>query len=143
MKVLLIQDVRGIGRRMEIKNVSDGYARNFLFARKLAVPADEKALHLKEEQVRAEETEIAALRTQAQTLKDIILLFPVKIGVKGEVFGSIKSGEIQKALQDKGFSKFEIELLKPIKDTQEHIVPVAFAHGVMGSVKVQLTPIVK
>src|SRR5687768_11157933 len=113
MKVLLLQDVRGIGRRMEIKNVADGYARNFLIARKLAIPADETALHLKEELDQTVSAEIGKVKEVAEKLKTLQLEFIVKIGAKGEVFGSVGAEAIKKSLAEKGFSEVKIVLAKP------------------------------
>lgn len=139
MKVLLLQDVKGIGRRMEIKNVSDGYARNFLIARKLAVPADEKAARVKSQSEAREEELAAKWRNQIEKLKNDPVEFRVKTGEKGEVFGSVKKDQIAKILKEKGYD-CEVLLDQPIKAVGEHKVAVSFPRGMRGEATIKINP---
>ena len=87
MKVLLLQDLKGLGKRYDIKEVKEGYARNFLFPRKLAMCADEKATRMKKAAEIKEAGELAHLRAKAEQLKGERLVFKVRVGERGEVFG--------------------------------------------------------
>ncbi|HEY4475587.1 MAG TPA: 50S ribosomal protein L9 [Candidatus Paceibacterota bacterium] len=140
MKILLLQDVKGIGRRMEVKEVKDGYARNFLIPQKLAMPATSEALSIK----KGEELKLEAIREQskksAEALQKMTLEFVVKTGGKGEVFGSIKADDIKKALEEKGIKAHGIILEKPIKSLGDHLVEVDFGYGIKGKIKVTLRP---
>lgn len=137
MRVLLTQDVRGLGRKMEIKNVSDGYARNFLFLGKKAIPADQKALALKAE-FDKKEMEEETYKNRVDALKNEVFEFFVKTGKKGEVFGSIGAAEIEKALAKKGYENAEIDLNQPLRALGEHLLAVKFGRGIKGGAKVLL-----
>ncbi len=138
MKVLLLQDVRGVGRKNEIKEVSDGYARNFLIARKLAVAANESAMKFKAEVDASEQATIKRYAALAEKLGKESFEFSVKTGAKGEVFGSVTKEDIKKHLFAKGFSEGEIVLPKPIKATGEHLVEINFGKGIVGKLKVKV-----
>jgi large subunit ribosomal protein L9 len=103
VKVLLIKDVKGVGRRMDVKEVADGYARNFLIARNLAVAADEAHLVLKKQHEK-EEHELDAARTKEKAeLSKIELIFDVKASKEGVVFGSVTKDMVAGELLKKGF----------------------------------------
>lgn len=139
MKVFLLQDVKKVGRKHDIKEVSDGYARNFLIARKLAVPADASALKIKAEAEKKEQELIAKYSAAAGRLKNEVLEFSVRSGSKGEVFGSVTAADIKKALTAKGFSDFEVELKQSLRFLGERDVDVVFGKGIQGKVKVKLS----
>lgn len=140
MKVLLLQDVRGVGRRMEIREVKEGYARNFLIAKKLAVPANEEAMQIKKEADAKEEKVLFEFREAAQKLAKERLEFIVKVGKNNEVFGAISAAEIKSALLQKGRIKKDakVTLLKPLKSLGEHFVEVNFGRGIRGRAAVIL-----
>jgi large subunit ribosomal protein L9 len=140
MKVLLLQDVKKVGRRMEVKEVSDGYARNFLIAKKLAVPADEAAMKFKSEADRRENDSVGKYRQLAELLKSEALEFGVRTGEKGEVFGSVTSEQIKKALREKGLGEPEVALKHPLRSIGEHRVEVNFSRGIKGEARVSLVP---
>lgn len=142
MKVLLLQDVKKVGRKMEVKEVSDGYARNFLIARKLAVPAGEGAMKLKSETNHRENELVNKFQRLAERLNSEILEFKVKAGEKGEVFGSVTSEQISKVLAEKGYEDFEVLLEKPIKKSGDCEVPIKFGRGINGKAKIRVSPIV-
>ena len=103
MKVILLEDVKGSGKRDDIINVSDGYARNFLFPKKLATEATAQNLHSIQKQKQAaahkrdEERKVAlALKTK---MKDIVVTVPVKAGDAGRLFGAVTNQEIADALK--------------------------------------------
>lgn len=138
MKVLLLQDIKKLGRKHEIKEVSEGYARNFLFPRKLARAADEIALRIKSEAETAEKSLLDKYRELAEALKKETLEFKVKTGAKKEIFGSVKGEEIKKALLKKGYGETEPELDQPLKALGEHKVKINFGRGVSGEIRVSL-----
>ncbi|TSC88822.1 MAG: large subunit ribosomal protein L9 [Parcubacteria group bacterium Gr01-1014_3] len=139
MKVLLLQDVRGVGRKNEVKEVSDGYARNFLIARKLAVAANESAMKFKAEVDANEQAAINRYKALAEKISKESFEFFVKTGAKGEVFGSVTKEDVRKHLSEKGFSEVEVVLPKPIKFTGEHMVEINFGKGIVGKLKVKVS----
>lgn len=139
MRVLLLSDVKGVGRRHEIKEVSDGYGRNFLIAKKLAIVADARAQQLKKDLDQKESALLEKHRRAAEAVKKIRVEFQVKTGDKGEVFGSVSQGEIKKALQMKGFEA-DVILGQPLKTLGTHSVTLNFGRGIKGEVKVELKP---
>ena len=136
MEVLLLQDVRGIGRRMEVKKVAEGYARNFLIPRKFAIPMGPEAKTLKakaqiEERALQSKTSEMMKRLEAEAIE-----FIVKTGAHGEVFGSVKGEDIEEAFKKKGFGEVHVKLEKPIRVLGEHAVSVDFGHGTRGQAKI-------
>ena len=103
MKVILLQDVKGQGKKGEMINVSDGYARNFLFPRKLAMEATTDALNAKNIQDaaarRREAEERAAADALRKKLKEMPVRLQAKAGTGGRLFGSITTKEISEALK--------------------------------------------
>lgn len=101
MKVVLLQDVRAQGKKGDIITVSDGYARNFLFPKKLAVEADAQALNDQKNKEEARkfkaETERAAARELADKLKDLTVLIHAQHGEDGRLYGSVTSKDIAEA----------------------------------------------
>ena len=98
MKIILKQDVKGLGKKGEMVNASDGYARNYLFPRNLAMEANAQALTELENREKAEkhriETEIAAVKESAAKLNGVTIKISAKAGQNGKLFGSITSKEI-------------------------------------------------
>ncbi|MDP3710465.1 MAG: 50S ribosomal protein L9 [bacterium] len=141
MKIVLLQDVPKIGRKNEVKEVSEGFARNFLFARKLAVQASDAELKKltqakeKKEKGLTEEKEI--YQKLAEKLKTITLNFKMKVGDGGRAFGSVTKNDIQEALQQKGF-KIEKDWIddEHIKTTGEKMVQIRFPQGIEGEVRI-------
>lgn len=136
MRVILLADVRGVGRKNEVKTVADGYGRNFLIARNLAVAADEKGMSVKGAIDAKEEAERARLLAIANKLASLTFNFEVKTGEHKEVFGSISKRDIEEAIRTKGINEGEIILEHPIKSTGEHVVEVNFGKGIQGRLKV-------
>lgn len=104
MKVILLQDVKKVGKKNEIVEVSDGYARNFLFAKKLAVAASESGLEVLNKQkaenlAHEKELEQEAIKLKKQ-LENISLEFKVKVGKGGKIFGTISSKAIVEKLKN-------------------------------------------
>ena len=103
MKVILLQDVKGVGKKDEIVNASDGYARNFLFPKKLALEATPGALKGIEKMRKAEADREAERRAQASAtaegLRGKVINMTVKTGAQGRLYGSITSAEIAAELK--------------------------------------------
>lgn len=122
MKVILLQDVKGQGKKDDLINVSDGYARNFLFPKKLAVEADAKSLNdIKiREQAKAHRIEVEKqeARDQAKKLESVIIKIKIASGADGKFYGSVTSKDIAEAAKkDYGIDidKRKIQLDSSIK----------------------------
>lgn len=146
MQIILSEDVPKLGRAGEIKNVSDGYARNFLFPRKLALPsspANLKQLETilkKRASQRARDMESAKL--MQEQLQKTSLVFHVRAGKEGHLFGSVSTQMIAKALQAKAITvdKKNIHLPSPIKSLGEYEVSIKLHSDVNATVKIQVLP---
>lgn len=144
MKVILLADVREIGgKKHEIKEVSDGYARNFLLARglaKLATPAALRELAKMKEQSAKEDADlIKRLREIARLMNDRHIEFRLKTDAKGNVFGSVTKEMILKELRASGListERPEIHLSHPIKQIGDHLVEVNLKKGIAAQLKV-------
>lgn len=123
---------------MDMKNVADGYARNFLFAKKLAVPADGNAEAIKSEWEAKEKALFSHYADLVKRLETTELIFFVKTGEKGEVFESVGAKDILKAMDAKGFKDLEIQLQKPLKTLGDHSVVLSFGRGAKGALRVIL-----
>ena len=121
MKVILLQDVRGQGKKGQLVQVSDGYARNYLFPRKMAIEAtadnvntmrmNDKAKQEREQRQREEATALSA------KLREMTLVLYAKGGGAGRLFGSVTSQEVSEALKEQGYDvdKRKIVIDEPIK----------------------------
>ena len=149
MKVILTQDVKSQGKKGDVVNVSDGYATNFLFKNKLAVPASASNVNVNNMQKAAEAKRIAdetaAAKEIAKKLETVTLSLSIEVGANGRAFGSISSKEISDGLEKIGYDidKKKIELSAPIKGEGTYKVPVRLYKGVMGQVKVEVSAIIK
>lgn len=138
MKVILIADVKGVGRKNELKEVAEGYARNFLIARKLAVAADAHGMDIKHAADQKEQAEKSRLEALAARLAASPLQFSIKTGAHKEVFGSVSKRDIEEAVHARGVTEGRLILEHPIKATGEHIVEIDFGKGVRGRVVVNV-----
>jgi large subunit ribosomal protein L9 len=102
MKIILLSDVKNVGKKGEVKDVADGYARNFLIKNKLAVPATQQSQAILESQIQQKADAEAKAIDDAKALKEqlahITLTFTLKTGEKGRTFGSISSKQIAEEL---------------------------------------------
>ena len=147
MKVIFLEDVGRAGKKHEVKEVADGYARNFLFPNKLAKPATPAAIKELEIALARLNKNEAEVRKRAEEIvrkmKEMALEFYLKTDSQGSVFGSINKESILKALRDVGLitkERVEITLDHPIKEFGDKIVPVRFKNGVSGEIKVVVRP---
>ena len=141
MKVILTQDVKGQGKKDQVINVSDGYARNFLFPKKLAVPADSTALNDVKNKEAAKQHKIDVERKEAQDiaekLKSITVKFEYAAGPDKKLYGSVTSKDIAEALKrDHGIEidKRKLVMSDPIKAYGKYEVDVKLYPEVMGKI---------
>ncbi len=145
MKVILTQDIKGVGKKDEIINANDGYARNFLLPRKLAVEANSQNMSLLQGRkdsanFKKEQEKENALKLQEKLTK-IMLNVKVKAGGNGKIFGSITSKEIATELK----SQYNIEVDKKkilLKDSIKEIgifnIEIKLYEGIIGKLKVNI-----
>lgn len=144
MKVILSADVKSLGKKGEVVNVSDGYARNFLFARKLAVEATTGALddvRKKEEaRLRREAAERKAAAELADKLKDAVIEVKLRCGEGDRTYGSVTSAEIATALCAQGYDvdKKKIVLKENIRQLGNYTVDVKVYAGISAKVSVRV-----
>jgi large subunit ribosomal protein L9 len=131
MKVLLTETVDNLGSAGEVKKVADGYARNFLIPKGLAVPATARVLKQAELQSQAEARRQKQAKGKAEllarTLSQMTLTFQVKAGEKDKLYGSITSADIAEAFEretGQTIDKRKIELEEPIRELGSYYVPI-------------------
>lgn len=146
MKVIFLTDVKGQGKKDEMKEVSDGYARNYLIPRKLAVEATADALNamkLKEKAKKAQMEKDKALAQEiSKKLESIVVRVPAKGGDGGKLFGSVTSKEISDALAEQfdiNIDKNKIVQAEPIKSFGSYEVKCRLGYEVSGVVHVVVT----
>lgn len=145
MRVILLQDIDKIGKKYEVKNVSDGHARNLLIPKGLVKPATEEALEwleIQKEILRKEaETDLKKTENQVSAIDGMEVMIPVKIGDEGQLFESVNAQKISEKLKELGFDvkKSQIALENPIKEQGEFPLKVHFAHNLEAEIKVIVT----
>ncbi|ANB56893.1 ribosomal protein L9 [Anoxybacillus sp. B7M1] len=146
MKVIFLKDVKGKGKKGEIKNVADGYAQNFLFKQGLAVeatPTNLKALEAqKNKEKRQAEEELAKAKQLKEQLEQLTVQLSAKAGEGGRLFGSITSKQIAEALQSQfqlKVDKRKIELEDAIRALGYTNVPVKLHPEVTATLKVHVS----
>lgn len=145
MKVILLQDVKSLGKKGEIVNVNDGYARNFILPKKLGVEANNKNLNELKLQKKKEEKIAQENLDAAKQLKEKIeagkVVLSIKVGEGGRTFGSVSSKEIAAAVKDQmglDVDKKKIQLKETIKTLGMHPVPVKLHTEVTAELKVSV-----
>lgn len=146
MKVLLIKDVKSLGKTGEIKEVKDGYGKNFLIGKGFAKHATpeviaewEEAKRKQAEDEAQEIAELTALKAKLQTLEVKIVK---KLGDTGHLFGAVTKDDIAKAMHDEHgieIDKKHIEIAKPIKMTGKHDVDLKLGHGIHATMHINVT----
>ena len=143
MKVILLEDVKSLGKKGQIVNVSDGYARNMILPKKLGVEATSKNLNglklrkANEEKVAQENLDAAKAFAEELSTKEVILT--LKVGEGGRTFGSVSSKEISEAAKKQlnlEIDKKKLQLENPIRNLGVTNVPVRLHPKVTGSLKV-------
>ncbi len=142
MKVILLQDVKNLGKENELINVKPGYARNFLFPNSLAVSANELNLKKAEEEKKKKdklaEEKLKETQEIVSKLDGLEVEISAKTGKKSEVFGSINKTKISQALSEMGYQikPAQIDLKESIKETGEFPVKIIFSHNLEAEIKV-------
>ena len=147
MKLVLLQDVKNVGKKGTLVDVADGYARNFLLPKKLAAPAtdgvvkslDKEAADLKAKKVREREQ----AQELANQLGSKLLKVPVRVGENGKLFGSVTSQDIVDAVRDQfqyALDKKTLHLKEPLKTLGDHVVSAKLHPDVSAQLRLNLAP---
>lgn len=145
MKVVLLQDVKGHGKKGELCNVSDGYARNFLFPKKLAVEADNAALNelrnREEAAAHHKQEEIDAANALAAKLDGKTVTIKAKAGAGGKLFGSVTSKEIAKEIADTLGLQIDRKKISvaDIRNFGEYTAEIKLYKGISAKITVKVT----
>ncbi len=145
MKVILKSDIKGVGKKDQIINANDGYARNYLFPKNLAVPADKENMAKLNSKQKANEykkgVEIEEAKKLADKINTLALEVKIKAGENGKIFGSVTSKEISENLKSKyniEIDKKKIDLKEPIKTLGSFNVNIKLYEGVTAKLKVKI-----
>ena len=144
MEVILREHVDNLGRRGDLVKVADGYARNYLLPRKLALPATAgNKQHIERERAKFEIKELEeqkAAQAVAERMASVEIEIARRVGEHDTLYGSVTSADIAQALKDKGFEidKKKISLVDPLKALGETTVPVKIHRDVTAQVKVKV-----
>ena len=147
MKVILKQDIKGVGKKDQIINAADGYARNYLIPKNLAVPADNtnmNNLKAKNESIEYRKGEdLKEAKEIAERMKSLTLKLKVKTGDNGKLFGAVTSKEIAEALKEQfdiKVDKKKVLLAESIKEAGVRKVEIKLNEGVIASISVMIIP---
>ena len=144
MKVILTEDIKSLGRQGEVKDVKNGFARNHLLPKKLAVKATPGNLKIWEQKSKTIEAQQSKLEDEAQTLASRLegttVRIEVKVGEEDKIFGSVTSQNISDSLNEIGFDvpRKQIELDNPIKSTGTYDIEVKLHTNVSATIKVEV-----
>ena len=147
MKVILLQDIKNVGRKDEIINANDGYARNFLFPKNLALEATKdnllKLQAKKDSKAHKKNLEIEEFKKQAEVINKLTLEIKVKAGANGKIFGGVTPKEISEELNKKHkiqIDKKKIVLKDTIKNIGRFTVDIKFGDGVNAKLALNIIP---
>ena len=145
MKVILLDNIKGVGKKDEIINASDGYARNYLFPKKLAVEATKENLGKLESKNEAnkfkKQNEKNDAIEVANKLKELVLTIKVKAGENGKIFGGVSAKEVSDLLKEEykiEVDKKKIELKETIKTLGVRTLTIKLYEGVIGNLKIDV-----
>ena len=146
MKVVLLEDVANVGRAGEVKEVADGYGRNFLLPRKLALLATPSALKAAEAQLQKEKERqqrfTAEITKLAEQLEGLLITFKEKVSSEDRLYGSVRDSDIARELSQLtglDIAKEKIELEDPIRQLGEYEVPVRLSENLAPKIRVVIT----
>jgi len=145
MKVILLDNIKGVGKKDEVINASDGYARNYLFPKKLAVEANVENMSKLNSKKQADnykkDMDKKTAEELAQKLKGILLKVKVKAGENGKIFGGVTAKEISENLKEQynlEIDKKKIEVKEPIKVLGARVIEAKLFEGVIGKIKINV-----
>ncbi len=146
MEIVLLEDVKSLGKKGEIVKVNEGYARNFILPKKLGVEATAKNLNdlklKKANQEKIAAQQLAAAKELGEKLEKASVTLTIKAGDNGKAFGSVSSKEISKAIQEQlnlEIDKKKLVLSEPLKTFGTHQVPVKLHKDVTAKLSVKVT----
>lgn len=145
MRIIFLQDVKNVGKKYEVKDVKDGYARNFLIPKGLAKQATKQVLEWVERQKEAEkqkaEEELKGIQKMASSIDGLEVIIPVKIGDEQQLFEKINAQKISEKLKELGFEikKEQVDLIEPIGELGEFPMKVKFEHNLESEIIVIVT----
>ena len=145
MKVILLQDIENIGKKFELKEVKDGYARNSLIPNNLAKPATKEVLkwvELQKEIIEKKaEEELKKTQSAASGIDGMEIIIPVKVGDQGQLFEKISVQKVIDKIKELGFDvkKSQIDLKEPIETIGEFPVKIKFQDNLEAEIKVIIT----
>ena len=142
MKVILLQDIDKVGKKYDVKEVKDGYARNFLIPKnlvKIAIAKNMKWLEgQKQTKAAIAEEDLKKVESRASAIDGQEIVISVKVGDKGQLFESITAQKISEKIKELGIvvNASQIELEEPIKELGEFLIKVKFEHNLEAEVKI-------
>lgn len=146
MEIVLLEDVKALGKKGEIVKVNEGYARNFILPKKLGVEANSKNLNdlklKKANQEKIAAKQLAEAKELGEKLEKASITLSIKAGDNGKAFGSVSGKEISKAIQDQlnlEIDKKKLVLPEPLKTFGTHEVPVKLHRDVTAKLSVKVT----
>ena len=146
MKVILLQDIKNVGKKEQVIEANDGYARNFLFPKNLAIEATKdnmlKLQAKKNSEINKKNAEIEANKGIAKKLEKIELTIKVRAGENGKIFGGVTSKEISEELKKQckfDIDKKKIVLKETIKNLGRFSAEIKFGDGVNGKLTLNIT----
>lgn len=146
MKVILREDVEKLGKAGDVVKVADGYGRNYLIPKRLAVPADVRNLKALEHERRVIEARARKIQKSAEAIAEQLsamsLVIPAKVGEDGKLFGSVTSRDVAEALERAGapVDRRLVQLVDPIKQVGDYRVKVRLTAGIAPEVSVSVVP---
>ena len=145
MKVILLQDVKGTGKKNQLVNVSDGYARNYLFTKKLAIEATvdnmQKLKEFNTSQTLKKQKEIEEAKELAKKIETLTIRIKVKSGDTGKIFGGVTSSQISEELKKQAnidVDKKKVILTDPIKLLGAYSISLKLYEGINAKLKVNV-----
>jgi len=144
MKIILLQDVKGQGKKNDLLEVNDGYARNFLIKKGLAIEATATRINELNQKKSADayhkEEELKAMRALAKEIDGKTFTLKIKVGQTGKVFGSVTAADISDGIKEAGYDidKKKIVLDSPIKMVGVYSVALKLAEGISAKINVEV-----
>lgn len=142
MKIIFLKDVKGVGRKGEVKEINDGYARNFLILKGFGTQATSgvinKVTKEQSEKNDAHIRRVQSLKKIGESMKGVKLHFSLKAGEKGELFGSVTTKDIEKDIVKYGAEESKAILEHPIKSLGEHKVTIDLGEGVTTEIIIEV-----
>ncbi len=146
MKVILLQDVKSLGKKGDMVNVNDGYARNYILPKKLGIEANNANMNnlklQKQKEDRQAAQELADAKALAEQLKEVVIELQVKTGEGGKVFGSVSAKEIVAAAKTQKnmiIDKKKLLIDEPLRTCGMHIIKIRLHKDVVGEFKVHVS----